>query len=319
MPDPTHAEFADLLREGRTFPPPRAFHAQAVASDEGVYADAERDPEAFWARLAGELEWSRPWTTVLDWRPPHARWFVGGQLNASVNCLDRHVRGPRRNKAAIIWEGEPGDRRTLTYFDLHRQVGTFANVLKSLGVRKGDRVAIYMPLVPELAIAMLACARIGAVHSVVFGGFSAESLRDRINDATARLLITADGGHRRGQIVALKAVADEAVAGAASIEHVVVFQRGGGTPIPVTMKEGRDHWYHELMASASARCDPEPMDAEDMLYILYTSGTTGKPKGIVHTTGGYLVGTYATTKMVFDLREDDVFWCTARSPTGRPS
>ena len=311
MPDSKHAEFDDLLREGRTFSPPKAFQDQAVASDEGVYAEAARDPEKFWAGLAGELEWSRPWTTVLDWRPPHAKWFVGGQLNVSVNCLDRHVRGARRNKAAIIWEGEPGDRRTLTYFDLHRQVSTFANVLKSLGTKKGDRVALYMPLVPELAIAMLACARIGAVHSVVFGGFSAESLRDRINDAQARLLVTADGGYRRGNIVGLKAIADEAVAGTESIEHVVVLRRGGDKPIPVTMKEGRDHWYHELMATASARCDAEPMDAEDMLYILYTSGTTGKPKGIVHTTGGYLVGTYATTKMVFDLREDDVYWCTA--------
>jgi acetyl-CoA synthetase len=311
MADEKLAEFDDLLQEGRLFPPPEAFRAQAVASDAGVYAEAEKDPEAFWARMAGELEWSRPWTTVLDWRPPHAQWFVGGQLNVSVNCLDRHVRGPRRNKAAIIWEGEPGDRRTLTYFDLHRQVSTFANVLKSLGASKGDRVAIYMPLVPELAIAMLACARIGAVHSVVFGGFSAESLRDRINDAKARLLITADGGFRRGNVVALKEIADEAVAGTESIEHVVVFQRGGNKAIPVTMKDGRDLWYHELMAAASARCDPEPMDAEDMLYILYTSGTTGKPKGIVHTTGGYLVGTYATTKMVFDLREDDVYWCTA--------
>jgi acetyl-CoA synthetase len=311
MPDSKHAEFDDLLYEGRTFSPPHAFRAQAFASDEGVYAEAERDPEAFWARLAGELEWSRPWTTVLDWQPPHAKWFVGGQLNVSVNCLDRHVRGPRRNKAAIIWEGEPGDQRTLTYFDLHRQVSTFANVLKSLGTSKGDRVAIYMPLVPELAIAMLACARIGAVHSVVFGGFSAESLRDRINDAKARLLITADGGYRRGNIVALKEIADEALAGTDSIEHVVVFQRGGSKPIPVTMKEGRDRWYHELMAAASPRCEPEPMDAEDMLYILYTSGTTGKPKGIVHTTAGYLVGTYATTKMVFDLREEDVYWCTA--------
>jgi acetyl-CoA synthetase len=310
MPD-QHAEFDDLLQEGRTFPPPAAFKTQAVAADEGVYAEAARDPEAFWARQAGELEWSRPWTTVLDWQPPHAKWFVGGQLNASVNCVDRHLRGARRNKAAIIWEGEPGDRRTLTYFDLHREVSTFANVLKSLGARKGDRVAIYMPLVPELAIAMLACARIGAVHSVVFGGFSAESLRDRINDAQAKVLITADGGFRRGHIVALKAIADEALQGTPSIEHVVVLKRGGDKPIPVVMKEGRDQWYHELMAAAPARCEPESMDAEDMLYILYTSGTTGKPKGIVHTTGGYLVGTYATTKMVFDLREEDVYWCTA--------
>ena len=310
MPD-QHAEFDDLLQEGRTFPPPPAFKTQAVAADEGVYAEAARDPEAFWARQAGELEWSRPWTSVLDWQPPHAKWFVGGQLNASVNCIDRHLRGARRNKAAIIWEGEPGDRRTLTYFDLHREVSTFANVLKSLGARKGDRIAIYMPLVPELAIAMLACARIGAVHSVVFGGFSAESLRDRINDAQAKVLITADGGYRRGNIVALKAIADEALQGTPSIEHVVVLKRGGDKPIPVVMKEGRDQWYHELIAAAPARCEPEPMDAEDMLYILYTSGTTGKPKGIVHTTGGYLVGTYATTKMVFDLREDDVYWCTA--------
>jgi acetyl-CoA synthetase len=310
MPD-KHAEFDDLLREDRVFPPSDQFRAQAVVRDEDVYADADRDPEGHWARLAGELEWSRPWQQVLDWQPPHVRWFIGGQLNASVNCVDRHARGPRRNKAAIIWEGEPGDRRTLTYFDLQREVSKCANVLKSLGTKKGDRVALYMPLVPELAIAMLACARIGAVHSVVFGGFSAESLRDRINDAKARLLVTADGGFRRGQIVQLKQVADEAVAGTPTIEHVVVFRRGGDASIPVTMKEGRDHWYHELMAKASPRCDAEAMDAEDMLYILYTSGTTGKPKGIIHTTGGYLVGTYATTKMVFDLKEDDVFWCTA--------
>jgi acetyl-CoA synthetase len=306
-----HAEFDDLLREDRRFPPSEQFRSRAVVRDEHIYEAARQDPEGHWARLAGELEWSRPWKQVLDWQPPHAKWFVGGQLNASVNCVDRHARTARRNKAALIWEGEPGDRRTLTYFDLLREVSRCANVIKSLGVRKGDRVALYMPLVPELAIAMLACARIGAVHSVVFGGFSAESLRDRINDAQARLLITADGGFRRGQIVQLKQVADEAVAGTPSIEHVVVFQRGGGASIPVTMKEGRDHWYHELMAKASPRCDAEPMDAEDMLYILYTSGTTGKPKGIIHTTGGYLVGTYATTKMVFDLREDDVFWCTA--------
>ena len=304
------AEFSDLLREDRTFPPPSDFRAKAVVSDERIYDEAERDPEAFWARFASELEWSRRWDTVLDWQPPHAKWFVGGRINVSVNCLDRHVRGPRRNKAALIWEGEPGDRRTLTYFDLYRQVSAFANVLKSLGVGKGDRVAVYLPLIPELAITMLACARIGAVHSVVFGGFSAESLRDRINDSKCRLLVTADGGYRRGQIVALKQVADEALADTPSIEHVVVVQRGGAQ-MPVHITEGRDHWFHRLMQDAPLACDPEPMDAEDMLYILYTSGTTGKPKGIVHTTGGYLVGTYATTKLVFDLRDEDVYWCTA--------
>jgi acetyl-CoA synthetase len=305
-----NAEFADLLRENRTFPPPEKFRRHAHVRDESIYADAERDPEAFWARMAGELEWSRAWDKVLDWDPPHAKWFVRGQLNIAVNCLDRHVRGPRRNKAALIWEGEPGDRRTLTYFDLYRQVSAFANVLMSRGVRKGDRVAIYLPLIPELAIAMLACARIGAVHSVVFGGFSAESLRDRINDAKASVLITADGGYRRGQIVALKQVADEALADTPSIRDVIVVQRGG-SEMPVHIKEGRDHWYHRLIQDASWKCDAEAMDAEDMLYILYTSGTTGKPKGIVHTTGGYLVGTYATTKLVFDLKDEDVYWCTA--------
>src|SRR5438128_5325487 len=242
MADPTaRAEFSDLLREDRTFPPSPEFRAKAVARDDSIYAEAERDPDAFWARFAGELEWSKPWDTVLEWNPPHAKWFVGGTVNASVNCLDRHVRGPRRNKAALIWEGEPGDRRTLTYFDLFREVSALANVLKSLGVRKGDRVAIYLPLVPELAIAMLACARIGAVHSVVFGGFSAESLRDRINDQTARLLITADGGYRRGQIIPLKQVADDALIDAPSIEHVIVVQRGAG-PMPVHVQQGRDLW-----------------------------------------------------------------------------
>jgi acetyl-CoA synthetase len=305
-----HAEFDDLLREHRTFTPTAEFRARAHVRDESIYAEAERDPEAFWARFAGELEWIRRWDTVLEWQPPHAKWFVGGRINISVNCLDRHVRGPRRNKAALIWEGEPGDRRTFTYFDLYREVSAFANVLKSLGVTKGDRVAIYLPLIPELAIAMLACARIGAVHSVVFGGFSAESLRDRINDARASLLITADGGYRRGQIVPLKQVADEALADTPSIRNVVVVRRGG-SEMPVRIKEGRDHWYHDLMKDPSWRCDPESMDSEDMLYILYTSGTTGKPKGIVHTTAGYLVGTYATTKLVFDLKDEDVYWCTA--------
>src|SRR4051794_13073423 len=286
MTDKPPVEFDDLLREDRAFAPPPQFRANAHVKDESIYAEAERDPEAFWARFAKELEWSRPWDRVLDWQPPHAKWFVGGKLNASVNCVDRHIRGARRNKAAIIWEGEPGERRTLTYFDLYRQVNQFANVLKTLGITRGDRVALYLPLIPELAIAMLACARIGAVHSVVFGGFSSESLRDRINDSQCKVLITADGGYRRGQVVALKQVADEAVEGTPSIEHVIVVRRNGAPasePIPVTMKAGRDRWYHELMASAPLRCEPEAMDAEDMLYILYTSGTTGKPKGIVHT------------------------------------
>jgi acetyl-CoA synthetase len=304
-------DIADLLQEDRSFPPPPSFRAAALVRDERVYADAERDPEAFWAAFASELEWFTPWTRILEWNPPHAKWFTGGTLNASVNCVDRHVRGARRNKAALIWEGEPGDRRTLTYFDLYRQVSQFANVLKSLGVKRGDRVALYLPLVPELAIAMLACARIGAPHSVIFGGFSAESLRDRINDAQATLLVTADGGWRRGQVVPLKQMADEALAGTPSIRNVVIVQRLQGAPVPVHVKEGRDHWYHRLMQEASYVCEPERMDAEDLLYILYTSGTTGKPKGIVHTTGGYLVGTYATAKWVFDFKEDDVFWCTA--------
>ena len=312
MPEKNSApEIADLLQENRVFPPSEAFRARAAVRDEEVYARAERDPEGFWAGFASELEWFTPWKQVLDWKPPHAKWFLGGTLNASVNCVDRHVRGPRRNKAAIVWEGEPGDRRTLTYFDLYREVSRFANVLKSLGVKRGDRVALYLPMVPELAIAMLACARIGAAHSVIFGGFSSESLRDRINDAQATLLVTADGGWRRGQVVPLKQMADEALEGTPSIRNVVIVQRLHGSPVPVHVKEGRDHWYHRLMQEAHHSCEPEAMDAEDMLYILYTSGTTGKPKGIVHTTGGYLVGTYATAKWVFDYKEDDVFWCTA--------
>jgi acetyl-CoA synthetase len=308
------SEIDALLKEDRRFPPDATWRTSATVTDPGIYERAARDPEAFWAEFARELEWMRPWDTLLKWTPPYARWFEGGKINASVNCLDRHVRTARRNKAAIVWEGEPGDRRTLTYWDLYRQVGAFANVLKSLGVKRGDRVALYLPLIPELAIAMLACARIGAVHSVVFGGFSAESLRDRINDAQAVLLVTADGGFRRGNVVPLKQMADEALEETPSIQNVVVVRRqgaAGGGEDPAHSRPGRDHWYHRLMASADARCDPEAMDAEDMLYILYTSGTTGKPKGVVHTTGGYLVGTYATTKWVFDLKDDDVYWCTA--------
>jgi acetyl-CoA synthetase len=303
-------EIDALLHEDRRFPPSDGWRTGALVNDPEVYTRAAADPEAFWAGLAGELEWMRPWDRVLEWDPPNAKWFVGGRLNVSVNCLDRHVRTARRNKAALIWEGEPGDRRTLTYFDLYREVCRFANVLRSLDVRKGDRVALYLPLVPELAIAMLACARIGAVHSVVFGGFSAEALRDRINDAQATLLVTADGGYRRGHVVPLKRTADEAVAGTPSIRHVVVVRRDRAIPEP-SMTAGRDQWYHVLMDGASHVAEPEAMDAEDMLYILYTSGTTGRPKGIVHTTAGYLVGTYVTSKWVFDLRDEDVYWCTA--------
>ncbi len=309
--DKTTAQIDALLQEDRLFDPPPALAAAAHVRDPRIYDEAARDPEAFWATFAAELEWMTPWTQVLDWQPPHAKWFVGGTLNASVNCLDRHVRGWRRNKAAILWEGEPGDRRTITYWELYREVCQFANALRALGIRKGDRIAIYLPLIPELAIAMLACARIGAVHSVVFGGFSAESLRDRINDQQARLLITADGGYRRGNVVQLKRVADEALQATPSIEHVIVVQRRINSPFTAEFSEGRDLWYHDLMKKAPVECAPEAMDAEDMLYILYTSGTTGKPKGIVHTTGGYLTGCYATTKWVFDLKEEDVYWCTA--------
>ena len=305
---PAPATIDALLQENRAYPPSADFRGKAVLRDESIYELAAADPEAFWARVAGELDWFVAWDRVLEWKVPDAKWFTGGKLNASYNCLDRHIRGARRNKAALIWIGEPGDRRTLTYWDLYREVNKFANALKKLGVAKGDRVAIYMPMVPELPIAMLACARIGAVHSVVFGGFSAEALRDRINDAKAKVLITADGGWRRGQIVPLKHDADEALNGAPSIEHVVVVKRG---EFPIHMTEGRDHWWHRLMDDVPDHCWPEPMDAEDMLYTLYTSGTTGKPKGIVHTTGGYMTGVYATTKWVFDLKEEDVYWCTA--------
>jgi acetyl-CoA synthetase len=301
-----------LLSEKRRFPTTPEFAARAAATP-ALYA-AGRDWKRFWEDQARMLDWISLWTRVLDWRPPHARWFVDGKLNASANCLDRHVRGPRRNKVAIIWEGEPGDRRTLTYWDLAREVGRCANALKRLGVGRGDRVAIYLPMVPEAAIAMLACARIGAVHSVVFGGFSAEALRDRINDAGAVALITADAGYRRGQILPLKRMADAALAETPTIKHCVVVRRRAGAEGDESfaqMSEGRDHWWHDLVERESPTIKPEPMDAEDMLFILYTSGTTGKPKGIVHTTGGYLTHVASTTRYVFDLRDEDVFWCTA--------
>ena len=298
-----------LLDEQRRFPPPESFRAQAHVCDTTPYERAQRDPEGYWADWAKQLEWSKPWDRVLEWKPPHAKWFLGGKLNASVNCLDRHVRAGKSGRIALIWEGEPpGQVRRITYGELHADVNKFANVLKGLGVKRGDRVAIYLPMVPEVAVAMLACSRIGAVHTVVFGGFSAESLRDRINDAGAKVLITADGGYRRGAIVPLKSNADDALAGTPSIEHVVVLRRTGQT---VSFKMGRDLWWTELMARAPKECPPEAMDAEDPLYILYTSGTTGKPKGILHTTGGYLTHVYATTKWVFDLKDSDVFWCTA--------
>jgi len=306
-----------LLQENRKFPPSGEFRAAALVSSPEIYAEAARDLEGYWARMAGELQWIRQWDTVLDWKPPRSKWFIGGKLNVSANCLDRHLDGPRRDAPAIIWEGEPGDERTVTYAQLHAEVAKLGSALRSLGVTKGDRVAIYLPMIPEAAVAMLACARIGAIHSVVFGGFSPESLRDRINDSECKVLITADGSYRRGQVVALKRNADMALEETPSIEKVIVVQRwlvaegAKGAGIEAAMQPGRDIWYHDLVADAEPECEPEAMDSEDVLFILYTSGTTGKPKGIVHTTGGYLTGVTASTKLVFDLRDDDVFWCTA--------
>jgi acetyl-CoA synthetase len=318
MPDgdqtSTTGEAADtidaLLAEHRTFPPPEHIKRDALIVDTSPYDDAAQDDQGFWARQAAELlDWSRDWDTICDWNLPNASWFVGGQLNASFNCLDRHVAAGRGDKVALLFEGEPGDERSITYAELLAEVQRFANVLKGLGVARGDRVNIYLPMIPEAAVAMLACARIGAAHSVVFGGFSSQSLADRINDAEAKVLITADGGYRRGEVFPLKSAADEALTATPSIEHVVVVRRGGNE---VPMVAGRDHWYHELMADAPAECPAEPMDAEQLLFLLYTSGTTGKPKGIMHTTGGYLTHVAYTHKYVFDLHpETDVYWCTA--------
>ncbi len=299
-----------LLKEKRNFSPSKQFKEKANVKSESVYKRASNNKHAFWEGFAKELQWFKKWRTALNWKPPYAEWFVGGKINVSYNCLDRHVTNHRKNKAALIWEGESGESVVLTYWDLYREVNKFSNVLKKLGVKKGDRVTIYLPMIPELAIAMLACARIGAPHSIVFGGFSAESLRDRINDSKAKILITADGGYRRGGVVPLKKNSDEALLKTPSIRKVVVVKRVGDKA-KIKMKKGRDLWWHDLMKNAPQYFEPESMDSDDMLFILYTSGTTGKPKGVVHTTGGYLVGTYATTKWVFDLKEEDTYWCTA--------
>jgi len=300
------------LSEERLFPPSETFSAGANISDPAIYEKAGENPEAFWAEWARQLEWVEPFHTVCEWNPPHAKWFLGGKLNLAANCLDRHLKNARRNKAAIIFEGEPGDTRVLTYYDLWREVNNFSGVLQHLGVGKGDRVTIYLPMIPEAAIAMLACARIGAIHTVVFGGFSADSLRERINDSQSKVLITADGGWRRGNVVQLKLTADEALEGGAcpTIENVVVYNRASD-PRHVAMTEGRDHWWHRLMEISPKRVDPEVMDSEDPLYILYTSGSTGKPKGILHTSAGYLTQALATMKWTFDIKDEDVYWCTA--------
>jgi len=300
------------LKEKRVFRPPKAFsakaHIKSMAQYERMYRESVRNPEKFWGRVAEELEWFKKWRQVMQWKLPFAKWFVGGKTNICYNCLDRHLETPRKNKAALIWEGEPGEVRTLTYQQLHHEVCKFANVLKILEIKKGDRVVIYMGMVPELPIAMLACARIGAVHSVVFGGFSADALRDRTNDAQAVAVITQDGAFRRGTEIRLKSSVDEALKEAPSVRNVIVFRRSG---TQVNMEPGRDHWWHELVKAASEKCPAEPLDSEHILFTLYTSGTTGKPKGVVHTTGGYMVYVYLTTKYVFDLTDEDTYWCTA--------
>ena len=296
-----HDTIDALLDEQRVFPPSADFKQQALLVEASVYSDADADHQGFWARQAAELlDWNTEWHTICEWDLPFSKWFVGGTLNVSHNCLDRHVMAGRGDKVAIHWEGEPGDTRTVTYADLLDEVQRFSNVLKGLGVQRGDRVNISLPMIPEAAVAMLACARIGAAHSVVFGGFSAQSLTDRINDAEAKVLVTADGGWRRGEVFPLKAAADEALLGTPSIEHVVVVRRGDNQ---VEMQAGRDHWYHELMAAADPVCPAEPMDSEQLLFLLYTSGTTGKPKGIMHTSGGYLTHVTYTHRYVFEDRK----------------
>ncbi|MGE5082655.1 MAG: acetate--CoA ligase [Acidobacteriota bacterium] len=301
-----------ILQEQRKFPPPAEFsrhaHVKSMDEYERLYKESVDDPDRFWSRIASELHWFKKWDKVLEWNCPWAKWFVGGQFNLSYNCLDRHVETGRKDKAAIIWESEPGEIRTLTYQQLHREVQKFANVLKSLGVMQGDRVAIYMGMTPELPIAMLACARIGAPHTVVFGGFSSNALIDRIHDSQASMVVTQDGSYRRGSEVKLFPAVEEALKSCPSVKNVIVYQRTGTA---INMQAPRDHWWHELMDKASDVCPAEPLDSEHPLYILYTSGTTGKPKGVVHTTAGYAVGTYLTTKLVFDLKEEDRYWCTA--------
>jgi acetyl-CoA synthetase len=300
-----------LLAEGRTFPPPPGFKRQALVTDAEVYDEANTDTEGFWALQASQLlDWYEEWHTILEWDRPFAKWFVGGKLNATYNCLDRHVEAGHGEQVAYHWEGEPGDTRTITYAQLLDDVSRLANALLALGVRKGDRVNVYLGMVPELPMSLLACARIGAVHSVVFGGFSSESLRDRINDAEAKVLITADGAWRRGSVVALKSTADVALEECPTIERVLVLQRTGQDDVAMT--EGRDVWWHDLVPDQASTCPPEPMDSEDLLYLLYTSGTTAKPKGIMHTTGGYLTQVAYTHRYVFDLKPDtDVYWCAA--------
>ena len=308
----TDKEIDSFLDEKRHFPPPAHFQAKARISSieeyEAMYRRSMENRDEFWASLAGEFHWFRKWDEVLRWDPPHAKWFAGGKTNIAFNCLDVHLQSWKRNKAAIIWEGEPGESRVLTFQMLHREVSRFANVLKGLGVETGDRVALYMPMVPELVIAMLACARIGAPHSIIFGGFSAASIRDRVNDAEAKVMITADGGWRRGAIVPLKETVDRAVKDTPSVKSVIVLKRTGQE---IAFNPEKDHWWHDLMESAGNDCPAEELDAEHPLYILYTSGSTGKPKGVLHTTGGYMVGTAVTSRWVFDLNDEDTYWCTA--------